>query len=266
MQIPLLRGRPFSSEDRVDSAKVVIINEAVVQKLFGNTDPIGQQIKVDSNSAQSPAWQIVGVVGDIHQAGLTAAPEPEMYFPEAQRTWSTMSLVARTAKDPSQLSSAVQEQVWALDKDQPVFDIKTMGQVMAESLAARRFTLSLMGIFALIALLLAAIGIYGVISYSVTQRRNEIGIRMALGARGSDVLRVILGQGMLLVLAGMTLGAIGAFTLTRVMSKLLFGVTATDPLTFAVTGIILWCVAMLACYIPARRAMRVDPMVALRYE
>jgi predicted permease len=266
MQIPLLQGRLFSIDDSADSARVAILNETAARRYFGNASPIGQRIKVDSNSAKSPAWTVIGVVGDVHQAGLAVAPDPEMYFPEVQRTWSVMTLAVRTGGDPEGLAKAIREQVWALDKDQAVSDVKTMEQVLGESLASRRFSLALMGSFAFVALLLSGIGIYGVIAYSVAQRTGEIGIRMALGAQHGDVLRLFLMRGAKLILIGVCIGIVAALALTRFMQSLVFEIAPTDPLTFACVIILLSFVALLACYIPARRAMRVDPMVALRYE
>ena len=217
----------------------------------------------------NPWLEVVGVVGDIKYSGLDAAPEMVLYEPYPQAAWSSMYLVVRTSSKldkPAMLGSAVQNAVWSLDKDVPVAHIRTMEELLSESVEQPRFRTVLLEIFALIALCLATVGIYAVLAYSVSQRRHEIGIRMALGAKRSDVLWLVVGQGMLLTLIGVALGVTGAFMLTRFLSTLLYGVRPTDPATFVVVPGLLACVALVACYIPARRATRVDPMVALHHE
>ena len=264
MRIPILSGRAISDQDGRESAKVAVINGSAARRYFSGVDPLGKRLKVDS---KNDSWRvIVGVAGDVHQSGLAQDPDAEIYLPQSQEAWSVMTIVVRGASDVQSLASAVRDQVWAIDKEQPVFNIKSMDQILAESLASRKFTLWLLGGFAGIALLLAAIGIYGVISYSVTQRTREIGIRVAIGARPADVFWLVVGQGMLLSLVGIAIGLAGALALSRVMSSLLFGIGATDVSTLVVSTMMVFVVGVLASYIPARRAVRVDPMVALRYE
>jgi len=212
------------------------------------------------------AWQIVGVTGNVKDSGLDEEESPEVYVPYLQNVWGTTMLAVRAQGDPLQLANVVQAEIHTLDKDQPVTDVKTMEQIISESVSNQRFGTTLLSWFAAVALVLAAVGIYGVISFSVTQRTHEIGIRMALGATSTDVLRMVVGQGVTLALVGVAFGVGAAFALTRLMASMLFGITATDPLTFVITSAMLFAVALLACYVPARRATRVDPMIALRYE
>ncbi len=208
----------------------------------------------------------MGIVGDVKNSALNQQTEPAVYTSYLQIPEQKMSLVVRTEGDPAQMIRAVKAQVWAVDKDQPMYKIRTMDEVVGESQSSSRFTLALLGIFAAVAMGLAAIGIYGVISYAVMQRTREIGIRIALGAGKRDVLRLVVGQGTLLALTGVAVGLAGALALTRLMRSLLFGVSATDPTIFAGAALFLAAVALLASYIPSRRAMRVDPTVSLRYE
>jgi putative ABC transport system permease protein len=269
MDIPVRAGRDFTAQDGPDAPLVGIINESMVRQYFPNENPIGARIRWARNEGE-PQWiEIVGVAGDVKHFGLNEAEEPAIYTPYAQslQPWKRwMYLVIRSDVEPSTLTNLVKNQIWTVDNQIPVTKVQTMTEVMAASVTGQRFNMLLLGIFACVALALAAVGIYGVISYSVTQRTHEIGVRMALGAQTSDVLKLILGQGLLLAVVGVGIGVAGAFVLTRLMSSLLFGVSATDPATFAVVALMLMCVALLACYIPARRAMKVDPMVALRYE
>jgi putative ABC transport system permease protein len=202
----------------------------------------------------------------MRRTGFDKEERPETFLPEAQNPSGTLTLVARTASEPANFATALRNEVWVLDKDQSVFDIKTMDQTLSEMVSQRRFTMLLLGVFAAVALILASVGIYGVMSYSVTQRTHEIGIRLALGAQGSNVLSLVIGQGLKLVLSGVGLGLAASLVLTRLMLSLLYGVSATDPFTFSVISLILIGVALLACFVPARRAARVDPMIALRYE
>jgi putative ABC transport system permease protein len=261
LRIPLLRGRNFTEQEVRQSAKVLLISELLVSEVFPNEDPLGKRLIMVM--ADQP-WEIIGVVGDIRHRALESQPFPAMYLP----TYATgrTNLVIRTQGDPTSITTAVRKEVQALDPDQPVADVKTMEQWVETAVAGPRYRTLLLGLFALLALVLASTGIYGVMSYSVAQRTHEIGVRMALGARQLDVLKLVVRQGMGLVLIGVALGLVGAIALTRVMSSLLFGVGAKDPFTFAVVATLLSLVAFVACYIPARRASRVDPLVALRYE
>jgi putative ABC transport system permease protein len=265
MRIPVLKGRSFNEQDREETPRAVVINEAMARRYWPNGDAIGKRIGFDEADKQI-WWEVVGIVGNVRHQSLDAEAKPEVYFPYRQSPRNFMTVVVRTSSDPSLLVSALRDQVLAVDRDQPVFDIKTMEQRIAKSVAPSRFIMLLLAVFSALALALSAIGVYGVMAYLVSQRTHEIGIRMALGAQARDVLRMIVRQGMTLAVAGVVLGLIAAFALTRLMSSLLYEVTATDPLTFACVSALLMMVALLACYIPARRATKVDPMVALRYE
>jgi putative ABC transport system permease protein len=265
MNIPVVAGRAFTEQEAVEDRKVAVINETMARKHFPGEDPVGKRITVAMAAEPAPT-EIIGVVGDARYDKLEGELRPMVYWTPPQLTYSSMTLVVRTAGDPEGLALAAVREIQAVDKDQPVADVRTMESWLAESTARTRFGTLLLTAFAGVALILAAVGIYAVISYSVAQRRNEIGVRMALGAQAGDVLRLVVGQGMRLVLAGVVLGLLGALALTRVMSGLLYGVGATDPATFAVNAALLTAVSLVACYIPARRATRVDPMIALRYE
>jgi putative ABC transport system permease protein len=261
VRIPLLRGRNFTEQEVRQSAKVLLISELLASQVFPNEDPIGKRLIMVMGPEP---WEIIGIVGDIRHRALETQPFPAMYMP----TYSTggTNLVIRTQGEPTNITGAVRKEVHAIDPDQPVSDVKTMEQWVDTAVAAPRYRTVLLGLFALLALVLASTGIYGVMSYSVAQRTHEIGVRMALGARQLDVLKLVVRQGMGLVLIGVALGLLGAIALTRVMSSLLFGVGTKDPLTLAVVATLLSLVALVACYVPARRATRVDPLVALRYE
>jgi putative ABC transport system permease protein len=264
MGIPLLRGRVFTEHDTKNSTRVAIINETMAQRYFPDEDPIGKRIHVTMGPE---TWrEIVGIVGDVKQHGLDQATPPQSYEPFAQEPSSFITLVVRSDSDPTKLSAAIRSQVLALDKEQPVYGITRLEQTLANSVAQQRFSMLLLGIFATVALVLAAVGLYGVMAYSVTQRTHELGIRMALGASSRDVLGLVVGHALALTLIGVGIGLIAAFFLTRLMESLLFGVSATDPVTFAAIAAMLTGVSLLASYIPARRAMKVDPMIALRYE
>jgi len=266
MGIPLQRGRLLTERDTKDSPRVAVINETMAKKIFPGEDPLGKRITFD-NRDKNPRWyEIVGIVGDVKQYGLDQATTLQTYEPYTQQPFPYMTLVVRTAGDPTTLSAAIRSEILAIDKDQPTTSTRTLNELFSTSMAQQRFSMVLLGVFASVALILAAVGIYGVLSYAVTQRTHEIGIRMALGAGQRDVLRLVVGQGMLLTVIGVISGLLAAFGLTRLMASLLFGVTATDALTFASVASVLIAVALFACYIPARRAMRVDPLVALRYE
>ncbi|MCA1568366.1 MAG: ABC transporter permease [Acidobacteria bacterium] len=269
MGIQLLQGRVFGDQDKIDSPAVAVINETMARRFWPGEDPVGKRITPGSlNSPDPDDWlTIIGVAKDVRQFELVADPKPQMYISYMQAGFfAPRHLVVSTAVEPLSLAAAARRTIWEIDKDQPVSNIRTMENVLSDSIARQRFSMLLLGIFAAVALVLAAVGIYGVMSYSVAQRTREIGIRMALGARRGDVLMLTVGGGLKLVLIGVAIGLVAAFILTRVMSSLLFGVSATDPSTFIIISLVLVSVAALASYIPARRATKVDPMVALRYE
>jgi len=268
MSIPLLKGRDFTTRDDMNAPGVVIVNETLARQIFPGEDPIGKRIKpgISVGKDQAVMREIVGVVGDVKHQSLSSEAGAEVYVPHAQVPFSGMALVARTAVDPQSLAATMRNEVSKLDKDIPVYNIRTLDDYLAASVAQPRFNTLLLGIFAGVALFLTMIGLYGVISYSVTQRTHEIGIRVALGAQTSDVLKLVVKQGMALALIGVGVGLLAALALTRVLASLLYGVSATDPVTFGGVSLLLVAVALLACLVPARRAMKVDPMIALRYE
>jgi len=239
----------------------IIINETFARRFFPDEDPIGKRMRIIA----SPWLTVVGVVGDIRHIGLQAPPNPEMYLSALQEPSGSMAVMVRTSGDPLMLAAAVREQVAALDQDLPVA-ITTMDQIRSDSMGGQRFNALLLGVFAALALGLAVVGVFGVINYSVAQRTHEIGVRIALGAKRSDIFKLVVGQGMVLALLGVAIGLGGAIALTRLIAGLLFGVSPTDFATFAVVSLLLAIVALAASYIPARRAMNVDPMVALRCE
>jgi putative ABC transport system permease protein len=266
MGIPLIKGRIFDEHDTAQSPRVLIINETLAREFFPDEDPIGKRLIISWDRPALPD-EIIGVVGDVRLTGVDGQVRPAIYWPHArQSSYSAMAFAVRTTSDPLAVAGSFVSEIRAIDPEQPVADIRTMEEVVSTSISRPRFNMLLLGLFAGVALVLSAVGIYGVMAYSVNQRTHEIGIRMALGARSTDVLRLIVGQGMVLALAGVAVGLAGAFFLTGLMASLLFGVTATDPWTFAGISLLLAGVAFLACYIPARRATKVDPMVALRYE
>ena len=267
MEIPLIKGRPITEQDTSDSAKIALINNTMARQLWPNEDPLGKRIKFPGNEKNPQPWRtIVGVVKDVSQYALDKKPPMQIYLPFVQQPMSVNTIVVRTDGEPTGLITAVRREIQAVDKDQAVFNVTTIEQLMGDSIANRRFFMLLLLVFAVLALTLASVGIYGVMSYVASQRTHEIGIRMALGAQTGHVLKLIIGKGMALALIGVTAGLAGALALTRLMSGLLFGVSATDALTFVVVSSGLTLVALLACYIPARRATKVDPLVALRYE
>jgi putative ABC transport system permease protein len=266
--IPLLNGRTFTEADNETAQKVGIINARLAKEFFPNGDAVGKRFMLGRPSeTEAPKWiEIVGVVGDTKLYGLTNPARFEVYAPFLQWPASEMDLLVKTSVDPAAMTSAIRAAIASIDKDQPIFAISTMNQLVSDSVSTRTFTLILLGFFSGLALVLAAIGIYGVISYSVAQRTRDIGIRMALGASRRDVLHDVLGLGLRLTIFGLIFGLIGAFAVTRVLSSLLYGVHATDAVTFAAVSLVLIAVAVLASYLPARRAMHIDPIVALRYE
>jgi len=262
LQIPLLAGRTFELRDNANAPKVVIINETIAKRHFGSvTEAIGKRLSIWRD--EKFMREIVGVVGDTKTGSLTGQGGAQIYVPNAQAQWNLMGLVIRTAGDPAAFAATLRHEVQALDKDQPIYNVRTMDDVVANSLGTRRVSMQLLTVFAIAALLLAAIGIYGVMAYSVTQRTQEIGIRMALGAQKWDVLRLVVRQGMTLAAIGVVVGLVGALGLTRVISNLLFGVGASDPTTFIGISLLLIAVAFVACYLPARRAAKLDPVIAL---
>ncbi|HVG21575.1 MAG TPA: ABC transporter permease [Blastocatellia bacterium] len=268
MGIPLRKGRYFTEQDRDKSAQVIIINDSMARRYWPDEEPVGKHITIPGDGPISR--EIVGVVADVKHEKLDAESGPEMYVPYLQKPFTFMGLVVRTGSDPAQMTNAVRSQVLAVDDSQAVYDIKTMQQMVGESVSQPRLNMLLLTIFAGIALVLAAVGIYGVMSTAVSQRKHEIGIRLALGAQASDILKMIVGQGMILAVVGMVIGVVMAFmlalSLTSAIEGFLFGVSATDLTIFIGIPLLLAFVAFLSCYIPARRATRVDPMIALRAE
>jgi putative ABC transport system permease protein len=265
MGVQLLSGRYYTRFDNQDAAQVLLISESMARKHFSDEDPIGKKIVIDYDE-KPVAREVIGVISDTRHAGLDSDPRSEVYLPHLQSPYGSMTYVVRTTGDPLALLQAVKSEIWAVSKDQPFSSVSTIEQLVSKSLAERRFNLLLFGSFALIALVLAGVGIYGLISFSTSQRTHEIGIRMALGANHKEVLGLVLREGLTLTALGLGIGWVAAFALTRVISSMLYGVSATDPLTFVTVSMILATVALAACYIPARRATKVDPMIALRYE
>jgi putative ABC transport system permease protein len=263
--IKILKGRAFTEQDKASSPLVIIVNETLAKRFWPNIDAVGKRMRFSCPLEKCPWMEVVGVVQDVRH-GLNVPVTPDFYLPLAQDPWNSMVLVAKTKVEPMALAATLRQQVWSIDKDQPVFDVKTMQEVRALSVSLYSFSSVMLGIFAVVALILAAIGIYGVMAFAVTQRTHEIGIRMALGARATDVLALVVRNGMRLAVIGLVVGLAGAWGVTRYLSSLLVGVSATDAITLITVSIGLLIVALLACYIPARRATKVDPLVALRYE
>jgi putative ABC transport system permease protein len=269
MGIPILKGRDFEDRDKHGSTPVIIITDAFARQYFPNEDPIGKRIKPGIGTYEdedNPMREVIGVVGDIRNRSLNTEPKPAYYVPQTQVPFSQLVAVVKTTGEPHSLVSAATKVVAAMDQDIPLFGVKSMPEYLSSSVAAPRFSTTLLAIFAAVALVLTIVGLYGVMSYSVAQRTNEIGIRLALGAQSRDVLLMIVKQGGTLILLGLAIGLVGAFALTRLIASLLFGVTAKDPITFGAVAVLLAIVALLACYIPALRATKVDPMDALRCE
>jgi putative ABC transport system permease protein len=265
MGVPLLRGRDFGAQDNSPDRPVFIINQSLAAKYWPNEDPIGQRITVDMGTNPAPG-EIVGIAADARDQRLDGETAPTVFYAHPGLPLGYMSLVVRTAGDPAPIARAIPQVVHSLDPNQPVADVRMMDEVLLRSIAPQRFQMLLLTLLAGIALVLAAVGIYGVISYSVTQRTNEIGIRMALGATRGDVLRLVLSQGGAIVACGLVLGFAGALALTRTISGLLFGVGPADPMTLGAVALLLTIVALIALAGPARRASRVDPLRALRQD
>jgi predicted permease len=261
MGIPFLRGRDFTNGDHETSPAVAIVNRSLVERLLPGQDPLGQRIRW---GRQGRRVEVVGVVGDVRHRGLDARPRPELYVPFRQTQYGSLTLVVRAAGDPLALAAAVKSQLYAIDPGQPVTALATMKDLLSDSVAGPRFQVTLLGSFAAVALALACVGIYGVISELVAQRTREIGIRLALGGRGADVLGLLLRQGLRLTSLGIALGLAGAFAVTRLLGTLLFEVSPHDPVTYGAVSSLLFAAALLACGVPAWRATRVDPMRALR--
>jgi putative ABC transport system permease protein len=265
MGSPLLRGRSFTRQDAEEAeSHVVIVNESIAKRYWPGQDPLGKAILVSIGGGERKRRVIIGVVGDSRQLGLDTEPRPEIYFPSD--SIRNMRIIVRTTAPPLQLATAVTNAVLALDKDQPVASLSDMESLVRSTAAPRRFNMMMLGMFGALALILSSVGLYGVLAYSVTQRSRELGVRVALGATPADLARLVVGQGLALTLVGVAIGLAGAFALTRLMESLIYGVTATDPLTFALVGVGLTAIAMLASYIPARRAAHADPVEALRAE
>jgi putative ABC transport system permease protein len=265
---PLIAGREFTEEDTENAPGVYVVNQAFAQKFFGHENPVGRRMWTNEDANHNPRWgTIVGEVGDIRDQATKDAPAPEFFAPYYHaKQFEAVSLALRTKADPLTVVSAIRERIWSIDREQPIENIETMDQLLANSNAAPRFQTILLTIFGALGLLLAIVGIYGVISYSVEQRTPEIGIRMALGAAPSKVMRLVLGQVLKIALIGIVIGVAASLALARLMATLLFGVSATDPATFAGVAILLIVVSVAASYIPARRATRVDPIAALRQQ
>lgn len=265
VDIPLLRGRTFNDRELAQPSNVVVINKTFAERYFAGKNPLEQKIILDMEDTNLPD-EIIGVVGDVHESNLASTPVPIAYWPYPQSPYSAMTIVVRTATPPLSMVPAIRETLQQLDKEEPMAKIATVDQLVSDSVASSRFTMLLLSAFAGLALALACIGIYGVMAYSVAQRTHEIGIRLALGAQSRDVLRLVLGQGGRLAFIGVGIGLPAALILTRLMTTLLYRVSASDPSTFAAVALLLALVALLACYLPARRALRLDPTVALRHE
>ena len=268
MGIPITKGRDFDDRDKHGSTPVVIVSETFARQIFPNEDPIGKRIRpgISSTEDKPPMREIVGVVGDVRNQNLSTESKKAYYVPQTQVPFNQLVAVVKTNAEPHSMISAVTKDVAAMDADVPLFGVKSMDEYLSASVAAPRFNTTLLSIFAGVALVLTIVGLYGVMSYSVVQRTNEIGIRLALGAQSRDVLVMIIKQGSKLILVGLVIGLAGAFAATRVIASLLFGVTTKDPFTFVAAAVLLAIVALLACYVPAWRATKVDPLEALRYE
>jgi len=259
---PLLAGREFLPQERADTPWVAIVNQAFVKQYFPNRSAIGQALQL-GNALRT---EIIGVVGDIRQAAIDEPAKPTIYLDNMQNSRVRVNLVVRTPGEPLAMTRRVEDAIWSLDREQTITSVFTFDDVMSEAVARPRLLTVLLGLFGALGLLLGSLGIYGVLAYLVSQRQREIGVRIALGAQSRDVLRLVVGRGLVLAVAGVVIGIVGAFALTRFMQGVLYGVGATDPLTFVAVALGLLGVAILASWLPARRAARVDPAVAIRYE
>jgi putative ABC transport system permease protein len=268
LEVPVIRGRGFTSDDTETSPKVIVINESMAKRYWPNEDPVGKRMAFGDSSKDTNWRTIVGVVGNMRHAALSEDPVPTGFIDYRQdvESWPRMAFVIKTKTDAASLTSTVRGSLVSIDPQQPVYAVETMEKLLGSSVAPRRFVMSLIASLAFVALALSIVGIYSVISTSVSERTREIGIRMALGAKRSDVLQMVLGQGMKVALCGVVVGVVVAIVLTRFVTTLLFQVSATDPTTFAAVGLLLSVVALAACYLPARRATKVDPLVALKDE
>ena len=263
MGIPLIRGRQFTASDAEKGPFVAVIDQAFVQKHFPNEEPLGKQLQIGNGQ---PPSEIVGIVADVHYRGLDSTANPTMYVPFKQDIFSQMWIMTRTDGDPAQLSGAVRQSLRDLDPALPAFSLTSLATVVSESVGQRRFSMLLLGVFAAVALVLAGIGLYGVVSYTVSQRTREIGLRLAIGATPADVLRMVIGGGMKLAAIGVVVGLAGALALTSLIASLLFNVEPFDPASYIATSVLLLAIAAVACYVPARRATRVDPIAALHQQ
>jgi putative ABC transport system permease protein len=267
MEIPVLKGRTITEQDNADGLKVALINRTMAEQLWPNQDPIGKRISFPSDQKNSKPWRtIVGVVSDVSQYSLDQKPPMQFYVPHEQFPTSFNTIVVKTTNNPEEMTAAVRGAILSVDSEQAVYNVATLEELQSNSILLRSFFMLLLITFSVLALMLAVVGIYGVMSYAVTQRTQEIGIRMALGAGAGDVLKLILRNGLALTAGGVLIGLAGAFVLTRLLAVLLFGVQPTDALTFMTVSLTLVIAALVACYLPARRAAKVDPLVALRYE
>jgi putative ABC transport system permease protein len=265
LDVPVVAGRTFTEQDTATSLVSVLVNRTLVERFFSDRDPLGQRIRIGPNPKS--AWRtIVGVVGDMHQAGPETPPRPELYLPITQDTFADLSLAVRTDGDPLALAATLRDVVHSIDPQLSILQMTTMEQLLSEHVASRRLLMILLSVFAVVALLLALIGIYGVLGNAVAQRTNEIGVRMALGAQRREITAMILRDGARLGLIGLALGIAIALGLTRLLQSALFGITATDPVTYAAVVTLMMAVGLIACYLPARRAARVDPLTAIRAE
>jgi putative ABC transport system permease protein len=270
MQIPLIRGRTFDEHDERDGNPVMIVNDAFAKKYYPNEDPIGRKVEIGAGEGAArkrfKTREIVGIVGNIRSSNLTETPQPAYYVPLPQLMYGPPTLLIRTQGEPAAITSEVRKILASMDSDAPLFTVRSMEDYLALALGRARFQTMLLSLFAGTALLLTAVGLYGVMAYAVGQRTHEIGVRMALGASRSDVLQMVLRRGVVLTTSGIIIGVVGAVALAKLIESLLYEIPPRDPLTYVGVCVVLACVAMLASYIPALRATRIDPMVALRYE
>jgi putative ABC transport system permease protein len=266
MNIPLRQGRFLSDTDGPDQPQVAVVDQGFVQRFFPGHDPLGKLIKIGAEDSKTPWAQIVGVVGDVHYEPYDRQEMPTVYMPYQQSPTDLVFLTIRTNRDPSSYAAAARAQIARIDPDQPVFDITPFQKVIENHLLGLSYVATMMTLMGVIALLLASIGVYGVMAYAVTERTHEIGVRLALGAQPREVLRLVLRRGLILTFVGLIIGLPIAFGVAQLMSNIIYGVSAADLLTFGGIGALMCIITFLACYIPARRAMQVDPMIALRYE